>query len=125
MDDFEIDKLFALFSQFYPNKVVSEELKLAWRYALEPCSYEEVKAAALENVRKSRYFPDIAEIVQLIPRRAEEEKPRGAHAWMAKYMTPEYDTRWSDSGVSRYARENGITWDEAAAALGKGDKPWE
>lgn len=125
MDEQEIEKLFSLFAQLYPNKVVSEELKLAWRYALEPCSYEEVKTAALENVRKSRYFPDIAEIVQLIPQRQEEEKPRGAHARMERYMTPEYDARWSDSGVSKYARENGITWDEAAAALGKGDKPWE
>ena len=36
MDRCEVEKLFTLFSQFWPNKQVTAKMKLAWEIALEP-----------------------------------------------------------------------------------------
>lgn len=35
----------------------------AWQLALEPYTYEDVKRAALEHVRKNRFYPAIAELI--------------------------------------------------------------
>ena len=47
MDKCEVEKLFTLFSQFWPNKQVTTKMKLAWEIALEPYSYADVRAAAV------------------------------------------------------------------------------
>ena len=47
----------------------------------------------------------------------QEKKPRGEHAWMAQYMTPEYEARFPSSGVSKYAREHGLSWDQAKSKM--------
>ena len=113
----DVDKLFSLLRELYPRQPQSEtaERKLAWFLALKPYEYEAVRAAALAHARKSDYYPSVSEITAglPVPRETEEEKPRGAHAWMKKYLTPEYDARWHDSGVSKYARERGLSWEQA------------
>lgn len=35
----------------------------AWQLALEPYTYEDIKRAALEHVRKNRFYPAIAELI--------------------------------------------------------------
>lgn len=57
MDKCEVEKLFTLFSQFWPNKQVTTKMKLAWEIALEPYSYADVRAAAVAYARRNKFFP--------------------------------------------------------------------
>lgn len=113
----ETAKLFTLLGQFYPNKVPTAELRFAWELAVEPYAYEDVRAAAIAYARENKYFPDVADITGgLAPVRNDGEEPeRGVRDWMRKYIPPE-----DPDSVSRYAREHGLTWPQAAAALGRG-----
>lgn len=110
----ETAKLFTLLGQFYPNKVPTAELRFAWELAVEPYAYEDVRAAAIAYARENKYFPDVADITGgLAPVRNDGEEPeRGVRDWMRKYIPPE-----NIGSVSRYARQHGMTWPQAAAAL--------
>ena len=128
MDKSEVEKLFALLAELYPRQRQPETDKrlYAWELALEPYKYEEIRAAALEHARKSQYFPSIAEITENLP------KP-DRNAWMDKYIDDRKNAGgdWQhaiDAGkcrdaadelgsVSRYARENGVSWREAKEKL--------
>ena len=119
----DVGKLFSLLRELYPRQPQPEtaERSLAWFLALEPYKYEAVRAAALMHARRSDYYPSVSEIAEGLPvQEMQEKKPRGEHAWMAQYMTPEYEARFGrPPNVSKYAREHGVTWREAAAALEK------
>lgn len=121
MEKSEVAKLFTLLLQFYPNKQISENMKLAWCIALEPYKYGDVRAAAVAYARRNKFFPDISDLTMgLVTSEAKEVLDgvsRGSQkeaAWMRKYIN-------SDHGglgrISRYAREHGIAWAEAKAVL--------
>ena len=106
-------RLFTLLKQFFPNKNITPELRLAWELVLEPYAYEEVRAAAIAYTRKHKFFPDVADLTaDLMPMQEEQEEPeegRDAPAdWMLKHILPD-----NPHSVSRYARERGISWEEA------------
>lgn len=112
----ETAKLFTLLGQFYPNKAPTTELRLAWELALEPYAYEDVRTAAIAYARGNKFFPDLVDITGgLAPAQGSDETPeRGARdrSWMRKYILPD-----NPDSVSRYARERGMTWPQATAAL--------
>lgn len=116
----DVGKLFSLLRELYPRQPQPEtaERSLAWFLALEPYTYEAVRAAALMHARRSDYYPSVSEIAAGLPvQEMQEKKPRGEHAWMAQYMTPEYEARFPSSGVSKYAREHGLSWDQAKSKM--------
>lgn len=94
MEKTELTKLFSLLRQFFPNKQISDDMTLAWRYALEPYRYDDVKNAVLAHVRQSRYFPDISELVKLLPQAEEKEylTPQ-RKAEMKKYIDKLFEAR--------------------------------
>lgn len=119
MDRSEVEKLFTLFSQFWPNKQVTAKMKLAWEIALEPYSYAYVRAAAVAYARRNKFFPDVADITMGIEPQEEQAQEEQAQdtmerfAWMRDYINKEH--KWGR--ISRYAREHGMTWQEAKEAL--------
>lgn len=122
MEKNEVGKLFTLLEQFYPNKQISEHMKLAWSIALESYKYGDVKAAAIAYARRNKFFPDLPDLTAGLEVNAGETKATDAKpidrkaeaAWMRKYIN-------SDHGglgrISRYARGHNVTWDEAKAVL--------
>lgn len=119
MDKCEVEKLFTLFSQFWPNKQVTTKMKLAWEIALEPYSYAGVRAAAVAYARRNKFFPDVADITMGIEPQEEKTQEEQAQdtmerfAWMRDYVHKERKL----GRISRYAREHGMTWQEAKEAL--------
>ena len=125
MDREERQRIYTLLAQFYPKAkpLQSKETLTAWGMVLERYDYEAVKASVLDYAAKSRFFPNLSDLTAgLTPAAAlerAEEKPRTANPQMKPYMTPEYEARFCDSGVSKYARAHGIPWEEARQAMQK------
>lgn len=119
MEKNEVGKLFTLLGQFYPNKQLSENMKLAWGIALEPYRYGDVKTAAVAYVRRNKFFPDVADLTAGLETTEDKpaEKPvdrKAEAAWMRKYINADHGGL---GRISRCARERDITWDEAKAVL--------
>lgn len=124
----DINKLFFLLKQFYPKINKGDTFKLAWEMALEPYSYEQVKEATLAHVREKKFFPDIAEIVERIPKEVQppedtEPEEQGDPIWgdekkryacLRRHLPPEKPV----NPVTRYAAENHMTVGEAERAMG-------
>lgn len=65
MNKIEREKIYKLLSQFYPKarQLHSRETLTAYGLILARFPYEDVKNAVLNHAAKSRYFPDISELV--------------------------------------------------------------
>lgn len=115
MTDPEISKLFTLLEQFFPAaaKKKGDRFTLAWRLALSPYRYEDVKAAALAYVRANKYYPDLADLTAgLVP--VQQPARRSDHGWMRPYLDPDY----TPHPITAYAARHGVTVGQALAALG-------
>lgn len=120
MDKAEAAKIFDLLQQFYPQAAALKDKKkrYAWRLALEPYAYDDVKAAVLEYSATGKYFPDLADITANL-QRAEREpstERKDRNAWMEKYIN--YDPE-SINPITRYAADHCCTWGEAKEAMRK------
>lgn len=120
MDKTDAGKIFDLLEQFYPNAAAIKDKKkrYAWRLALEPYAFEDVKAAVLEYSATGKYFPDLADITANL-KRAECEpsaEREGRNAWMKKYIN--YDPE-SINPITKYAADHGCTQGEAREAMRK------
>ena len=93
----------------------NEHTALAYRYALSPYTYEQVREGVLAAARTCRMYPSVAEIIQGIPAPPPQSSAPQAAAWMLPYIRKR-DVRHPRS-ISRYAREHGMTWQEAKEAL--------
>ena len=64
MDKNDVDRLFRLLEQFYPNarQIRSRDTRLAWELALRRYPYEQVRAAAVAYAQRNKYFPDLADL---------------------------------------------------------------
>lgn len=109
----ELDMFFDLYQQFWPNKKISKNMRLAWGLALESFPYRDIKAAAVAHARKNKFPPDVSDLTaRLIPEQAEPEADD--LRWMDAYM----DDTYVSNPVTRYAATHGGTIGEAEAALG-------
>lgn len=120
----DVDKLFALLRELYPRQPQSEtaERKLAWFLALEPYEYEAVRAAALAHARKSDFYPSVSEITAGIVSSSEQDEPpkperSERNRIFAKYARQLEETEKNKVSVSAYARQHGMTWEEARSEL--------
>lgn len=93
----------------------SENVALAYRYALAPYDYEQVREGVLAAARRNRLYPSVAEIIQGIPAPPSPPAAGGAPAWMLPYIRKR-DAKHAAS-ISRFARERGLTWPQAEEAL--------
>lgn len=92
----------------------NENIFLAYYLALEPFSYAQAREGIIVHSRKSRMYPAPAEIIACMPEAVaggEENAPPCDRGWMRKHIPPE-----NIGSVSRYARQHGMTWPQAAAA---------
>lgn len=92
----------------------NEHTALAYRYALSPYTYEQVREGVLAAARSCRMYPSVAEIIQGIPTPPQSTAPQAA-SWMLPYIQNR-DAKHAAS-ISRYARERGLTWTQAKEAL--------
>lgn len=65
MNKEERQKLYTLLSKFYPNakQLKDKEVLTAWGFVLESYAYSDVRNAVLRYVAKSKYFPDISDLL--------------------------------------------------------------
>lgn len=109
----ELDRFFDLYQQFWPNKKISKNMRLAWGMALEPFPYEDVKAAAVAHARKNKFPPDVSDLTAgLMPEQAEP----GTDDW--RWLDAYLDDTYVSNPVTRYAAAHGGTVGEAEMALG-------
>lgn len=111
----ELDRFFELYRQFWPNKKIQKNMKLAWGLALEPFSYEDVKAAAVAHARTKKFPPDVSDLTAGL---VQEEPELGTDElrWMDAYIALYADRPVNP--VIRYASQHGVTIGDAEAALG-------
>lgn len=124
----EMTKLAGMLDAFFTSAPASRRASangnifLAYSLALEPYPYAKVREAVIEHSRKSRMYPDPAEIIACMPQDANATlwgtaKPQVSIAWMKPHVEALAELERERVSVSRFAREHGMTWDEAAAAL--------
>lgn len=121
MDKTDAGKIFDLLEQFYPNAAAIKDKKkrYAWRLALEPYSFEDVRAAVLDYAAKGKYFPDLSDITANLDRReasTPDKAKRDGNAWMEKYI---HDGPKKLNPITMYAAEHRCTWGEAKEAMRK------
>lgn len=113
MDSNDVKKLWALLAELYPRQPQegTKARLAAWMLALEPYDYDAIRDAALAHARKNAYYPSISEITQELPQN--EDKPSSGTEWANISEKPE-EKETQPFSVSRYAREHGLTWEQAS-----------
>ncbi len=119
MDKSDVGRIFRLLLQFRRNapQLKDPDFRLAWELGLAPYDYEDVKAAVVAYVRKNSFFPNLSDIVaHLTPQDAPEPvaDTRYSCAEMDRYIDALFAKPETEGmRISRYAREHGISWEEA------------
>ena len=127
----EMTKLAGMLDAFFTSAPANrrasanENIFLAYSLALEPYPYAKVREAVIEHSRKSRMYPDPAEIIACMPQDPNTTlwgaaKAKTSVAWMKPHLEVLAALEEERESVSRYAREHGMTWDEAAAEMAGG-----
>lgn len=93
----------------------NEHAALAYRYALSDYTYPQVREGVLAAGRKSRLYPSVAEIIAGIPASEPSAREKAPPMWMLRYIQKRGDRH--TRSVSRYAREHGLTWQEAEEVM--------
>lgn len=96
MSSKDFAKIWNLFRSLFSASphVNSENDRIVWEVALRPYSLDDVTASVMAWARKSRFFPDVANITgKLTPVEApletpldQRKRPYGDTAWMAPYI---------------------------------------
>ena len=130
MDKRETTRLFRMLGELYPSapEFSREESMLAWQLVLEPFDYEQVKAAAIEWARigeKREYPPRVSELAaklapaQTAGKSAQAIASESGLAWQRAIDAGQCRDAAEELGsVSRYAREHGMSWEQAKEAMG-------
>ena len=126
MDAIEVKKLWALLGELYPRQKQndSENRLLAWSMALEPFEYTAIREAALAHARQCDYYPSISELTAHLPNPdknawmdeiiEENDRRFGAGRLWQLFIDKQGLADGDEFSVSRYAREHGLTWEQAA-----------
>lgn len=117
----EIEKLGGMLDAFFLDATADRRVSgnsavaLAYQLALEPYSYDEVREAVIACAREKRLYPAPAEIIAHMksPATAKTED----RTWMKPYIDDLVKREKARVSVSRYAREHGMTWEEANEVL--------
>lgn len=70
MTQSEFGRVWRLFETLYPAAAgkKSENDKAVWRVGLEPYEMQDVTNAVMDYARRSKYFPDLADVTAALPR---------------------------------------------------------
>lgn len=94
----DVYKLFSLLDQLYQGKrKPRDEVTAAiWAKVLEPWSYAQVREAAIQRARTSRYFPDPSELAQYLPQVVQEEQRRRSPPPPSALRAMENTRKWAE-----------------------------
>lgn len=100
----------------------NRNVAVAYWYALKPYTYQQAREGVLAAARGSRLYPAVAEIVAGIPTPPQDEPPASAQrgseqeaAWMRPHIR--HNAAAADRSISKYARDHGVTWEQAKEAM--------
>ena len=112
MNESEVKKLWRLLGELYPRQkqMETENKLLAWTLTLAPYEYDQVKDAAIAHARVNNYYPSIAELIALLPKRERSV----AAEWTDRIRQGAAKDAAAELGeISRAAREQGVSWEQA------------
>ena len=114
MDREDMKGIFKLLKAFFPTakQLQNREMWAAWLEELAPYEAPDVEQAVRQYARKNKFFPDLADLIVLLPQREDPVKNHD-NAWMTDHI----DTKTELGSISRYAREHGISWEQAEKEL--------
>lgn len=134
----EFDKIWNLYQTLFPaasSRLKNANTRKAWQVALEPYAMDDVVDASMRWARKTKFFPDIADITgNLIPEQLAEdaedpaldrEDRRMCPKWMIPYVQRTFGRiaegcreQLHAAGLEtwREASERGVPWLEWLAA---------
>ncbi len=97
-------------AEVYEKPLPSEEALRVWRWALEGAEAEEIRRAFAEHLRRSKFFPRPADILELL-RGSEEDRAAGAWEKVreARRLRPNASVRFDDP-IVHYALERIGGW---------------
>jgi hypothetical protein len=129
MDEPGFDKIWNLLRQLFPAsaKVKSAAAQTVWRRALEPYDLDAVTDACIDCARRSKFFPDIADVTGGLPAPAHKEESE-TEDWvqdsveLLRYAQAAFGG-CSEAHADVYHAHGVQTWPEAQAA-GVGWAAW-
>lgn len=124
MEKKKVEELFAFLSKLYPKakEFTDKDTVLAWSYVLEPFEYSEVRAKVSEWARSHDYPPRVSEITAGLVSPSEQDEPpkperSERNRIFAKYARQLSEDEEGRISVSRYARQYGLSWEEAKSEM--------
>lgn len=95
MNKSEFEKVWNLYRGLFPghHNLENKNIRTVWEVALTPYSLEEVVASSMAHARRSKFFPNVAEITANLRQRDPLPEAAGAErgsrtglSWMAPYI---------------------------------------
>jgi len=124
MNKREFEKVWNLYRGLFPghHNLENKNIRLVWEVALTPYSLDDVVASSMAHARKSKFFPNVAEITAKLeqadplPEAERAEKGKGSGlAWMAPYIG-KLAAGTTDGEAEALHAAGLMTWREAEAA---------
>lgn len=122
MSQNDFETIWNLFRRLFPAspRVKGEKEKRVWGRALKPYGLEDVTESVMAWARKSKFFPDVADItgkltpVETTPEIPPDRKERlyGDTAWMAPYIR-KMAAKITDAESEEIQAAGLMTWGEA------------
>lgn len=124
MKSADFEKIWNLYQTLFPghHNLRNENTRIVWEVALRPYALGDVVEASMDWARRSKYFPNIAEItagltqVESPLEKQERAKDRyGDVAWMAPHIH-KVAARLTDAEAEEIHAAGLLTWREVEAA---------
>lgn len=108
----EMKGIYRLLKAVYPTakQLQNREMWAAWLEELAPYNAADVEKAVRKYARKSSFFPSLSDLIVLLP--AVKRDDRIGASWAEAYISKPIG-----QSISRYAREHGISWEQAEKEL--------
>ncbi len=123
MSSNDFSKIWNLFRSLFPAspRVNSENDRIVWEVALSPYSLDDVTSSVMAWARKSKFFPDVADITAKLPLvetphetpQDQQRRPYGDTAWMAPYIR-QVAAKITEEDADEIHAAGILTWGEAA-----------
>ena len=103
MDEKDCQRLLTLLQTIYPKTTKTGPNTLAaWNLVFAPYDYEEVKAAAIAYAREHTFFPAPAELLEYLPKPAQEQ-PALAEGGKPRHMQQKVWDWWQAREAAKRA----------------------